>query len=47
MYCIVLLSIHWHWYDAATQYIENQLADFNPICLDITLGHDVEFIRFW
>ena len=23
------------------------LTDFNQICMDITLGHDEELIRFW
>ena len=46
LYCFWFQS-HLHWYDAATQYLKNQLSDFNHICLDNTLGHDVEFVRFW
>ena len=29
------------------QYLMNQLADFNQICMDITLGHDKKLNRFW
>ena len=29
------------------QYLVNQFADFDQICMDITLGHDEELIRFW
>ena len=25
----------------------NQLADFNQICMDIIFGHGEELIRFW
>ena len=29
------------------QYLMNQLADFNQICMDITLGHDKKLNRVW
>ena len=29
------------------QYLMNQLADFNQICMDITFGHDKKLNRFW
>ena len=29
------------------QYLMNQLADFNKICMDITFGHDKKLNRFW
>ena len=29
------------------QYLMNQLADFNQICMDITFGHDKKLKRFW
>ena len=28
-------------------YLMNWSADFNQICIDITLGHDEELIWFW
>ena len=28
-------------------YLMNQLADFNQICMYITLGHNEDLIRFW
>ena len=30
-----------------TQYLMNQLADFNQICMDITFGQDKKLNRFW
>ena len=29
------------------QYLMNQPADFNQICMDITFGHDKKLSRFW
>ena len=29
------------------QYLMNQLADFNQICMDITFGHDKKLNMFW
>ena len=29
------------------QYLMNQLADFNQICMAITFGHDKKLNRFW
>ena len=29
------------------QYLMNQVADFNQICMDITFGHDKKLNRFW
>ena len=29
------------------QYLMNQLADFNQICMDTTFGHDKTLNRFW
>ena len=29
------------------QYLMNQLADFNQICVDIIFGHDKKLNRFW
>ena len=39
----------WHQRESflCAPYLMNQLADFNQICMDITLGHDEELIRFW
>ena len=31
----------------SARYLMNWLADFNQICMAITLGHDEEPIRFW
>ena len=28
------------------RYLLNLMADFNQICMDVTLGHDKELIRF-
>ena len=29
------------------RYLVNRWVDFNYICMDVTLGHDEELIRFW
>ena len=29
------------------QYLMNQLADFNQICINITAGHDKKLNKFW
>ena len=29
------------------RYLMNRLVDFKCICMDVTLGHDEELIRFW
>ena len=29
------------------RYLMNQWVDFNQTCMDVTLGHDEELIRFW
>ena len=28
-------------------YLMNRWVDFNEICMDVTLGHNEELIRFW
>ena len=40
---------HWRRCDSflSAQYLMNRMADFNQTCMDITLGHDEELIRFW
>ena len=29
------------------QYLMNRRVDLNYICMDVTLGHDEELVRFW
>ena len=35
-----------NWSQLSALYLMNQSGDFEYICIDITLGHDEELIRF-